>query len=347
MVACPGKAVRALVRAAPPRCEEGDPMRRLLVLGGLLAALPAGAVTIDWVTVGNPSNAADTPAMNCFAASCGSVPDAYAIGKYEITNAQYAEFLNAKAASDPLALYHVSMGSDATFGGITRSGSDGSYSYAAKVGFEAKPVVYVSYYDALRFANWLHNGQGNGDTETGAYTITADGIADNTITRNDEATVFVPSENEWYKAAYYDPALPGYYDHPAGTDDVIGCVVPASDTGNSANCGNAVGALTDVGAYGLSVSPYGTFDQGGNVWEWNEQTAGSGRGLRGGSWNFPAGFTAASGPDQIDPKLGYSHVGLRLASLPVPEPAHALLVLTGGLVLAAAQRQRVAALRTH
>jgi formylglycine-generating enzyme required for sulfatase activity len=315
-------------------------MRRLVVLGALLVALPAGAVTIDLVTVGNPGNAADTPAPNCFAANCGSVPDAYDIGKYEVTNAQYAEFLNAKAASDPLALYNVSMGSDATFGGITRSGSDGSYTYAAKVGFEARPVVYVSYYDALRFANWLHNGQGNGDTETGAYTITADGIANNTITRNGEATVFLPSENEWYKGAYYDPALPGYYDYPASTDDAIDCVVPASDTGNSANCGSAVGALTDVGAYALSVSPYGTFDQGGNVWEWNEQTAGSGRGLRGGSWNFPANFLTASSPDQIGPTLGYSHVGFRVASIPVPEPAQVLLVLTGGLVLAVARGQR-------
>jgi sulfatase modifying factor 1 len=317
-------------------------MRRSLVHGVLLVALPAGAVEIEWVTIGNPGNAADTPATNCFAAGCGSVPDAYAIGKYEVTNTQYAEFLNAKATSDPLALYQTQMGSDPTFGGITRSGPDGSYSYAAKAGFEDKPVVYVSYYDALRFANWLHNGQGSGDTETGAYTITADGITNNTITRNEEATVFVPSENEWYKAAYHDPALPGYHDYPAGTDDAIGCVAPASDTGNSANCGNAVMALSDVGAYALSVSPYGTFDQAGNVWEWNEEIVGSGRGLRGGSWNFPAGFSAASGPDQIGPTLGYSHVGLRVASIPVPEPAQVLLVLTGGLALAAARGRRCA-----
>jgi formylglycine-generating enzyme required for sulfatase activity len=312
-------------------------MLGLLVFGALLVGLPAAGVTIDWVGIGNPGNAADAPPGNCFAADCGSVPDVYSIGKYEITNEQYAEFLNAKAASDPLALYHTSMGSDATFGGITRSGSDGSYSYAAKVGFEDKPVVYVSYYDALRFANWLHNGQGSGDTEAGAYTITADGIADNTITRDAGATVFLPSENEWYKAAYYDPGLPGYRDYPAGTDDVIGCVAAAADTGDSANCGSVVGALTEVGAYALSESPYGTFDQGGNVWEWNEETAGSGRGLRGGSWNFPAGFLAASAPDQIDPKMGYSHVGFRVATV-VPEPANVFLALTGGLVLAAARR---------
>ena len=88
-----------------------------------------------------------------------------------MTNAQYAEFLNAKAATDPLGLYNTSMGSDATFGGITRSGVSGSYTYTAKLGFENKPVIYVSFYDALRFSNWLNNGQGSGDTETGAYTL--------------------------------------------------------------------------------------------------------------------------------------------------------------------------------
>jgi formylglycine-generating enzyme required for sulfatase activity len=93
-------------------------------------------VTIEWVAIGNPGNAADTPSSNCIeaAASCGSVSYAYQISKYEVTNTQYAEFLNAKAASDPLSLYNTSMGSNATFGGITRSGASGSYSYSVKTG---------------------------------------------------------------------------------------------------------------------------------------------------------------------------------------------------------------------
>jgi hypothetical protein len=92
-------------------------MRRLLVFAVLLFALPAHAVDIDWVLVGNAGNAADTD-TNCLAANCGSVSYDYLISKYEITNAQYAEFLNAKAASDPLNLYEMQMGSDAIFGGI-------------------------------------------------------------------------------------------------------------------------------------------------------------------------------------------------------------------------------------
>jgi len=133
-------------------------MRRYLVLGALVFASPAHAVTIDWVPIDDPNNPADT-AENCYAADCGSVPYSYSIDEYEVTNAQYAEFLNAKAASDPLALYNTTMG-DSREGGITRSGSSGSYTYAVKTGFADKPVNFVSLFDSLRFANWLNNGQG-------------------------------------------------------------------------------------------------------------------------------------------------------------------------------------------
>ena len=162
-------------------------MRRPLVLVALVFSLPAQAVTIDWVAVGNPNNLADTPSTNCWATNCGSVDHAYYISKYEVTNAQYAEFLNAKASSDPLGLYNECMNSDASNGGITQSGVSGSFTYAVKLGFENKPVTYVSFYDALRFSNWLHNGKGNAPTETGAYTLlggTATPSNGLTVTRN-------------------------------------------------------------------------------------------------------------------------------------------------------------------
>jgi hypothetical protein len=179
-------------------------MFRLLALTALLFALPAQAeVTIEWLTVGDPGNVADTEVMICCEASIGtsgygSVGNEYRISKHEVSNAQYAEFLNAVAATDTNALYNTGMGSG--FGGITRSGSSGSFSYSAIAGREDLPVDFVSFWDAARFANWLHNGQPRGaqdstTTEAGAYTLTPTGITNNTVTRNAGANVFVPSED--------------------------------------------------------------------------------------------------------------------------------------------------------
>jgi len=324
-------------------------VRKSLLVAALAALLahPASAVRIDWVPVGNAGNPADTPPTNCFAADCGSVAYDYSISKYEVTNAQYAELLNAKAAADPLGLYHTSMGSNLTFGGITRSGVSGSYTYTAKPGFENKPVIYVSFYNALRFSNWLNNGQGSGDTETGAYTLlggTATPSNGLTVTRNGGDGIYLTSENEWYKAAYYS-AGGVYFDYPTGTDSVPHCVAPGSDTGNSANCDLAVDALTDVGAYGLSDSPYGTYDQGGNVWEWTEEiVGGSYRGVRGGAWYNWAGEVGASYPNVIGlPEGGGSVVGFRVASL-VPEPGPGLLGMTAILGLALRRKRTAKAL---
>ncbi len=324
-------------------------MRQSLLLAALAALLatPASAtVIIDWVPIGNAGNPADTPSSNCYASSCGSVAYDYWISKYEVTNAQYAELLNAKAASDSLDLYNTGMGSDATWGGITRSGVSGSYSYAVKPGFANKPVNYVSFYDSIRFANWLSNGQGSGDTETGAYTLLGGTAAPSnglTVTRNGGANIFLTSENEWYKAAYYSPGGV-YFDYPTGTNSMTGCVAPGSDTGNSANCyPNAYppGSLTNAGAYGLSDSPYGTYDQGGNVWEWNEEIVISlYRGLRGGGWGDNASPLAASNPDGIGATNENFYIGFRVASL-VPEPGTGLLGMTAVLALAL-QRKRTA-----
>ena len=158
-------------------------------------------------------------------------------------------------------------------------------------------------------------------TEDGAYTLTPEAIATNSVLRNVTASVFVPSENEWYKAAYYDPIAGLYYDYPTGTNEVTGCVAPGADTGNSANCSGAGSVLTNVGAYSLSDSPSGTFDQGGNVWEWHEQIKfTSARGLRGGDWYYDAGYLAAGYSGYGNPLAPGENndIGFRVASIPEP-----------------------------
>jgi hypothetical protein len=138
----------------------------------LAGVVPARAVTIDMVTVGDAGNVADTTGY-------GAVGYEYRIGKYEVTIGQYTEFLNAVAKSDPYGLYATEMANTPAIAGIDRTGSAGSYIYTVKnpVGVTAgqsganRPITFVSWFDAARFANWMHNGQGTGSTETGAYTL--------------------------------------------------------------------------------------------------------------------------------------------------------------------------------
>jgi formylglycine-generating enzyme required for sulfatase activity len=314
----------------------------IALVAAVFSPLAAAAVSIEWVYVGNPGNPADTPSSNCYGAGCGSVGYGYFISKYEVTNAQYAEFLNAKAASDPLGLYNTGMNSGG--GGITRSGASGSYVYGVTAGYADKPVRNVSFIDAARFANWLDNGQGSGDTETGAYTLlggTATPTNAGTVTRNALATTFLPSENEWYKAAFHSPGG-AYYDYPAGTDTQTVCAQPTA-TPNRAFCDAALiggGPLKDVGSYTGSASPYGTFDQGGNLLEWTEQIVpgfGGMRALRGGAYNSPASQLSSSFKVADLPAFENVNFGFRLASL-VPEPGTGLLVTAGMLGMAARRR---------
>lgn len=147
----------------------------ILYLPLLTLAAPSHAVTFDWATIGNLGNAADPET------DYGSVSYTYRISKHEVTNAQYVAFLNAVAANDTNGLYDTIM-SFSSRGGITRSGLQGSYSYSVKtpaIGqgpggsdytYDNKPVNYVSFFDAMRFVNWLENVARERSTFWGAGT---------------------------------------------------------------------------------------------------------------------------------------------------------------------------------
>jgi formylglycine-generating enzyme required for sulfatase activity len=335
-------------------------LRPSVVLQIAAAAIPlititsfARAITIDTVPVGNAGNAPDT---RYDATGFGSVGYHYRIGKYEVTAGQYTEFLNAVAQDDPNELYNIAMGIPINTQGanIQRSGSSPNYSYSVAADWADRPVGFVSFWDAARFANWLHNGQptgaqGPGTTEDGAYHDVGNQAL---FGRNAGARFFIPTEDEWYKAAYHDKnagLAANYFDYPTGTIATPGNdITETTNPGNNANYVSGTYAIgspyyrTVVGEFELSDSPYGTFDQGGNVWEWHETAVfSSTRGLRGGSfddsspWSIDMRAVVRGGGS--DPPSESSDVGFRVASI-IPEPSSLLLISVGFAAVFATRR---------
>jgi len=318
----------------------------VLIALACLLAVPAGAaqITYQMVTVGNPGNAND-PATGSF---YGSVDYSYQIGKYNVTIAQYTAFLNAADpdGTNPNGIYKGQMGTDRNNAGISfDDGALSGFKYAAIGPFGSsngqstgnRPISYVSWYDAARFANWMTNGQGRGSTETGAYDF-ANAPAGMAPAKTPGAAFYIPTENEWYKAAYFSPNYSSPYDSPSlggpSSPRVPGYYVyatqsdapPGNTIGGNANQANYLvnvsdqdqNYLTDVGAFTNSASYYGTFDQSGNLYQWNDLDGASGstRGYRGGRYgNYDAGPLSSSQRGE-DPYFWYGnyYTGFRLAS---------------------------------
>lgn len=315
---------------------------RCFLVASLLSLTSAHAdIGFEFVTVGNPGNVADTTGY-------GRVDYHYRLGKYEVTITQYAAFLNAVAATDSYGLYNPQMATEASIAGIARSGSPGSYTYSV-IGDGNRPISYVSWFDAARMANWMHNGQPAGvqdssTTENGAYPL--EGATSGIINKSAGAAVFIPTEDEWFKSAYYDPSLNGgtggYWLYPTRSNSTPGNVVGSAlnqvnyYTANSAPSGllsvtqkNTVEPnqtyLTPAGAFINSGSAYGTFDQAGNVYEINDTLIGAYRVRRGGQWwanNSGATLQLSkNGRTQTGVTDENASMGFRLAAVATPEIA--------------------------
>ncbi len=335
-----------------------NPLRRppasVLVAVTLVSlALPnAHAITYERVPVGNAGNGNDPATGGIY----GGVAYDYQIGKYDVTIGQYTAFLNAVAQADTHSLYSTSMATDRAVAGISRTGSAGSYTYSVinNGGDSAnRPITYVTWWHSARFANWMANGQPTGaqtsaTTEDGAYPLVgvdSGGLAPakNITNPNTSAppTFFIPTENEWYKAAYYSPVLNsgsgGYSKYATQSNADPGNIVGSGPNQANYKAGGIysvtqVGGdldpnqnyLTDVGAFTNSASFYGTFDQSGSVFQWNDLdgAAGSSRGLRGGDWTTQASALSSSFRVTFDPSYEDAITGFRLASpVAVPEPS--------------------------
>jgi formylglycine-generating enzyme required for sulfatase activity len=269
-------------------------------------------INIDFVTIGNAGNTADTVVMNDGTTGYGAVSSNYRIGKYEVTNTQWNAF--TAAAGAPTGNPSTAYDANAYFTGAQQ------------------PTNMVSWYEAAQFCNYLTSG----NKYSGAYKFDISGNfqeIDRVSSISTYGTTYViPTENEWYKAAYFKPNGSGYSLYANGTST-------APIDGVNSNYGWAIGYPgSPWNITNGTQEQNGTFDMMGNVWEWNETLIGSNRGLRGGSYHdyryAYSGDLFLRSSSRISGSYPYSEgyaLGFRVAS--VPEPATIILFSLGLVVL--------------
>ena len=261
--------------------------------------------TIDFVNIGNAGNAADTTGY-------GAVPYEYRVGTYEISQ-------------DAITKATLSGMADVTAGAWTGN----------------QPAANISWYEAAAFVNWLNTSTGNQAaynlTFSGSWSMTLWSSADawqlggENLYRHKDSEYFLTSENEWYKAAYYNPAGSNYFLYPTASSSVPTAVGSGTDAGTAVyNNVASVPAIVDSAG---GLSPYGTMGQGGNVYEWNESafdgsnnSPSENRAFRGGDWsdfeiNLRSSLRGIDAPTFEDFDIGF-----RVASVPEPS-TYALLAL--------------------
>ena len=281
--------------------------------------------TIDFTTIGNAGNAADNTGY-------GAVGYGYRIGTYEVSRDMITKY-NA-----------ISGGPTITLADMTSFGGNGA----------DKPATGVSWNEAARFVNWLNTSKGY----SAAYKFTTGGANDNIALwtsgdpgydpsnpfRNKNAIYVLPSENEWYKAAYYDPSLNnglgGYWDYATGSNSAPTAVASGTTSGTAVyQLALETGPANITNAGGLS--PYGTMAQNGNAWEWGESAfmapndqADEWRLFRGSDWQFLASEAVSTYRSSFSPSTDDNYgMGFRVAAVPELSGSFATLLCALGMVL--------------
>lgn len=289
---------------------------------------------MEFVTIGNPGNAADTN-PDAVPLNAGSVGYTYGIGKFEVSR-------------DMITKFNASQSLQITLEDMTSYGGNGAN----------KPATGVTWNQAARFVNWLNTSSGGfaaykfttgGDNDDIALWTVDDPSDYNPLNpfRSKRATYVLPSYNEWYKAAYYSPSGT-YYNYTNGSNTRPRAVTSGTDantavytfTGEASPSGPA-----DVNQAG-GLSPYGVMGLGGNVFEWEESaydlanSDGSiSRGMRGSAWIDIYSFFDLSSSTRLEvvPYDEIFFLGFRVASVSssappaVPEPSMMVIGTLFGL----------------
>ena len=278
----------------------------------------ANQFNVEFVPIGDPDNPDDTTGNP---STAGKVVYPYRIGKFEVSR----DMITKANTEGGLGITLADMNGFVGGNGVNQ------------------PATHITWFEAAQFVNWLNTSEGHQAAYNfdggGNFQLWSSGQAWQTggenLFRHKDAFYFLPSMDEWYKAAYYDPDSDTYFDFPTGSDstpDGINFVLdPNFDAVFNDNGGQpGPNAIDNAGL----LSPFGTMGQGGNVWEWEEtaldlvnSSASEGRTVRGGSWGDHAGYMASLGRFNGTPTNSFFHTGFRVAS--VPEPSSLMLAALG------------------
>jgi sulfatase modifying factor 1 len=285
--------------------------------------------TIEFVEIGDPGNPADTTGVPN---PTGAVAEPYIIAKTEISRDMINKANSAASLGIGLA--------------VTTPPFDGA----------DRPATGISWFEAVTFVNYLNTSTGNPvaykfDNE-GTFELWQPGDAGYDASnpyRNSQAAFFLPSTDEWYKAAYFDAATGAYFDYPTGSNIAPVGTVAGTDAGTAVYTDGIVAPSgpADIDQAG-GLSPYGTIGQGGNVFEWEESAdlsnddASEIRGLRGGAATQPDTLLASSSRSILPPGIVNELIGFRVAGRieGIPEPTTPALLAVTVLVLGSIRRRR-------
>ena len=284
----------------------------------------ANAFTMDFVTIGNPNNAADTTGSPN---PVGSVAYTYNLGKFEVSR----DMITKANSAGNLGI---------TMFDLTGYGGNGVN----------KPATEVTWFEAAKYVNWLNTSTGGTAAYkfvNGTFQLWSAGDAGynaNNLLRNSLAKYFIASRDEWYKGAYGSPDGT-WYNYATGSNSSPSAV-SGGTAANTAVYNGRSGPADITNAGGLSA--YGTMGQGGNAFEWNETAfdgtnniAGEQREVRGSSWLWGEGYLLASSRNINGPTEEYLDLGFRVASVDsVPESSTYGLIGVGAFGLAFAARRR-------